>query len=422
VKLLAVFLLLTGTVATPDIRYFRYERPVQMMEPATPHACLVVDPALFSHAARGLADLRLYRDRVETPYVLQTSAAPEGASEQTIVALNLGTRRGQTVFDAAMPASKYGDLQLKVTGQDFIATVAVTGSQLQTGPATKIGTFTIFDLTRQRLGRSTILHLPDSDFRYLHFRIVGPLQPESIGGLAIENRSTLRPMYIAISETTQFTQKGRNTVAEFTVPARVPVDRIEFVPGPEPANFSRKVTVAVTEMSRAETGDASASPQTITNYGNLLRVHTIEDEHSIDQEQLSIDSPQVLFESPSKWTITIDNGDDAPLLPVVVRLQMLERDLCFDEESTGSYVVYYGDPALSGPRYDLPQFFRFAGPRAGHAMMQAEKLNAEFLVRPDARPFTERHPALLWIALLLVIALLGLIALRTARSVRPTIS
>jgi hypothetical protein len=175
-------------------------------------------------------------------------------------------------------------------------------------------------------------------------------------------------------------------------------------------------------MSRAETGDASASPQTITNYGNLLRVHTIEDEHSIDQEQLSIDSPQVLFESPSKWTITIDNGDDAPLLPVVVRLQMLERDLCFDEESTGSYVVYYGDPALSGPRYDLPQFFRFAGPRAGHAMMQAEKLNAEFLVRPDARPFTERHPALLWIALLLVIALLGLIALRTARSVRPTIS
>ncbi|MGA7107302.1 MAG: DUF3999 family protein [Terracidiphilus sp.] len=419
-KLLAVFLLLMGSVATPDIRYFRYERRVQMIEPAAPQVCLAVDAPLFSHAARGLADLRLYRDRVETPYVLQTSAAPEKASEQTIAALNLGTRGGQTVFDAAMPASKYGDLQLKVTGQNFIATVAVTGSQIQTGPATKIGTFTIFDLTRQRLGRSTVLHLPDSDFRYLHFRIVGPLRPESIRGLIIEYRSTLRPTYIPVAETTQLTQKGRNTVIEFTVPARVPVDQIEIVPGLKPANFSRNVTVAVTEMPRTETGDASASPRTVTNFGNLLRVHTKEDEHSIDQEQLSINSPQVLFESPSRWRITIDNGDDAPLLPVIVRLQMLERDLCFDQESNGSYVVYYGDPALSAPRYDLPQFFHFSGSRAGHAVMQAEKLNAEFMVRPDARPFTERHPALLWIALLLVIALLGLIALRTARSVRPT--
>jgi hypothetical protein len=422
VKLLAASFLFAATLATPDIRYFRFERPVQILEPATPHACLVVDTALFTHTVPGLADLRLYRDRVETAYVVETSAAPLGASEQTIAALNLGTRGLQTVFDAVMPPSKYNDLQLKVTGQNFIATVAVAGSQIQTGPATTIGTFTIFDLTRQRLGRSTILHLPDSDFRYLHFRIAGPLRPESIGGLAIEHRSTLRPIYMPVSETNRFTQEGRNTVVEFTVPAHVPVDQIEFVLGPKPANFSRDVTVAVTEIIRAETGDGSAPPQTVTSYGNLLRVHTIEDEHSIDQERLSIDSPQVLFESPSKWTITIDNGDDAPLLPIIVRLQMLERDLCFDAESHGAYVVYYGDPALSVPRYDLPQFYKVAVPGAGHAVMGVEHINAEFQPRPDTRPFTERHPALLWLVLVLVIALLGLIALRTARSVRTTVS
>jgi len=420
VKLLATFLLLAGIVGTPDTRYFRYERPVQIAQSATPHACLVADAALFEHAAPGLADLRLYRDRVETPYLIQTSAAPAGASEQTIAALNLGTRGGQTVFDAAMPASKYSDLQLKVIGQNFIATVAVTGSQIQTGPVTKVGAFTIFDLARQRLGRSTILHLPDSDFRYLHFRIVGPLQPESIGGLAIEHRSTLRPSYVAVSETTLFTQKGRDTVVEFTVPARVPVDQIEFVPGPKPANFSRDVTVAITEMIPAETGDSSVPPQTVTNYGNLLRVHTVEEEHNIDQERLAIDAPQALFDVPSKWTITIDNGDDAPLLPVMVRMRMLERDLCFDAASDGSYVLYYGDPTLNAPRYDLGQFFHFNSRSAVHAVLQAELLNAEFQPRPDARPFTERHPALLWIALALVIVLLGAIALHTAGSVGPT--
>lgn len=35
--------------------------------------------------------------------------------------------------------------------------------------------------------------------------------------------------------------------------------------------------------------------------------------------------------------------------------------------------------------------------------------------RPNTRPFTEKHPAFLWIALIAVIALLGGIALRSAK-------
>ena len=46
--------------------------------------------------------------------------------------LNLGKSGNQTVFDAEMPSGKYSDLQLKVTGHDFLATVTVSGSQSQT--------------------------------------------------------------------------------------------------------------------------------------------------------------------------------------------------------------------------------------------------------------------------------------------------
>ena len=47
-------------------------------------------------------------------------------------------------------------------------------------------------------------------------------------------------------------------------------------------------------------------------------------------------------------------------------------------------------------------------------------LGAERALSPEAatglRPFTERHPVLLWVALLLVVGTLGFVALRSARS------
>ncbi len=178
-KLAAALLLLALASPSAEIRYFRYERPLQNV-PQSGQVCLVLDAGIFSHAAPQLVDLRLYNGSMETPFVIQT-AATTAAIEQPIKPLNLGQSGGQTVFDAAMPDGSYSDLQLAIKGQDFIATVTVTGSQAQTGgKETRLGSYTIFDLTQQKLGRSTVLHLSESDFRFLHFRIAGPISPESV--------------------------------------------------------------------------------------------------------------------------------------------------------------------------------------------------------------------------------------------------
>jgi hypothetical protein len=120
------------------------------------------------------------------------------------------------------------------------------------------------------------------------------------------------------------------------------------------------------------------------------------------------------FSTPSKWTISIENGDDAPLKLESVRLEMLERNLCFEAQGNGSYLLMYGDPALAAPRYDYATLFT---PQANASQIAAgpEQPNPIYKPRPDARPFTEKHPALLWIALAVVIALLGAIALRSAK-------
>jgi hypothetical protein len=414
-KLSAAVLLLAVAGASPETQYFRYERVLQKIPQNGGQSCLVLDAGIFNHAAAGLGDLRLYRDGTETPYVIRT-AAPEEGAQKIVSLLNLGARGGQTVFDAELPEGKYSDLELAVTRQDFIATVVVSGSRAQDGSTeTKLGSYTIFDLKRQRLGRSTMLHLPESDFRYLHFRVAGPLRPENFTGLSVERLPLSQPNYATVGETSHSTQKGHDSIFEFTVPAHVPVDRIVFAPGAEPRLFSRDVSISVTEISPPASDSYTAGPPPlVTSYGNLLRVHSVQNGRRIDEERLAIDAPREDFDKPAKWTVTIENGDDAPLKMESVRLEMLERNLCFEAAGNARYTLYYGDAALWAPRYDYAALFT-PQKDAAKIGVDAAQANPAYQPRPDERPFTERHPWLLWAALLAVITVLGLIALRTAK-------
>jgi hypothetical protein len=229
-KLAAAAVLLALVTASPEMRYFRYERPITNLPQQSGQTCLVVDPGVFAHGAPQLADLRLYRDSTETPYVVRVSAAVE-AGGRSISPLNAGVRNGQTVFDGELPEGHYSDLQLSVSGVNFIAAVIVSGSRSKAGGGeTGLGSYTIFDLTRQKLGRSTVLHLPESDFRYLRFRIAGLVSPESVSGLSVERLPATQPKYLTVAQSSQVTQKDHASLVEFTVPAHVPVDRIAFTP------------------------------------------------------------------------------------------------------------------------------------------------------------------------------------------------
>jgi hypothetical protein len=414
-KVSAAVLLLAAVAASPDSRYFRYERPVQR---SSGQSCLALDPAIFAHAAPQLADLRLYRDGAETPFVVRVAASTQ-TEQKGVTPLNLGLRGGRIVFDAAMPDGAYSDIQLAITARDFIATVKVSGSQTEAGGAeTKIGSYTIFDLTSQRLGRSTVLHLPVSDFRYLHFSISGPLQPESVTSLSAGSPPASPPAYQAVAESAHVEQKDHSSVLEFTVPAHVPVDRIVFAPGASPAQFSRDVSVAVAPVSASKSIDAAPPPPPASFSGDILRVHSLQNGRQIDEERLAIDAPYFDFDTPAKWTVAIRNGDDTPVSLQSVQLQMLQRTLCFDADGNGSYLLAYGDPALSPPRYDYATLFA-PQPNAAQIAAGAEQPNPAYQPRPDDRPFTEKHPALLWVALAVVIALLGAIALRSAKPAAP---
>lgn len=422
--------LLAVAAATPAIPHFQYERGLAV--PAangngragagSTQTCVALDAATYAHAGAGVADLRLYSgsgdDAKETAYVVRRAVSPE-PQQKIIPPLNLGKHHGPTTFEAEMPEGRYSDVDLDITAKNFIASVAVTGSQTEAGTeGTELGMFTIFDLTGQKLGRSTVLHLPESDLKYLYFAITGPIKPEDVQGLSVERIPT-KQRFVTVAATSQVMQKGRESQIAFTVPAHVPVERVEFAVGAEPPNFSRDVTVQAAPATSGKEMTDEEPPQPVESAGNLLRVHGKHNGVQIDEEHLAVDAPDVDFGAQSsRWTVTVENGDDPPLDVQSVHLEMVERQLCFDAAAGARYALYYGDPALSAPQYDYARLFT-PEKDAAQATLGPEQKNPEYQARPDQRPFTDRHPGLLWAALILVIVVLGWVALRTAKKTGP---
>ncbi|HEV7522549.1 MAG TPA: hypothetical protein VGP89_15705, partial [Candidatus Angelobacter sp.] len=113
--------------------------------------------------------------------------------------------------------------------------------------------------------------------------------------------------------------------------------------------------------------------------------------------------------------IIIDNGDDPPLKIGNARLQQLEHRLYFETPASAPLTLYYGDEKVEPPVYDYAKLFLLAKDTAP-AQLGGEQGNAAYTGRPDERPWTERHPAVLWIAIVAAVLVLGAIAVRSMKT------
>ena len=118
---------------------------------------------------------------------------------------------------------------------------------------------------------------------------------------------------------------------------------------------------------------------------------------------------------PAKFKVVIENGDDLPLKISSARIQQYERRIYFEAAAGSNLRLYYGDEKLDSPVYDYSKFFQ-KDTNASVIPLEAEVLNASFTGRPDERPWSERHPAVLWIAIIAAVLVLGGVAVRSLKS------
>jgi hypothetical protein len=423
-------------VAKPDA--LRYERAIQLPRGAG-QACAVLDGQVFAHAAPSLVDLRIFPvvgqsvpGQHEVPYAI-TLSEPATQETQPARLLNLGSAGGKIAFDLEMPGRAYTDVTLDIDPavKDFLAAATVTGKNAL-GPggsrekSVYLGTFTLFDLSSQRLSRDTTLPLEESTFRYLHIVLsvtaapgagsppAALFVPAMVLGAEVPPSREAQTVYTTVAETSSIRTVGRESRATFDVVSRVPVERVAFdlAPGFN-SNFSRDVRV--TAVPDKTSGNRPALAETVD--GTILRVHATEAGREIRSAELGV--PATLganLQSNAKVQVAIENGDDQPLPIAAVRLEMRERAICFQVPAAGEQLaLYYGDSRLAAPVYDYDRLFVPSG-KALVAELGPERMNPAYQApAPDHQAFTQRHPEVLWIALLGVICALGLVALRSAK-------
>jgi hypothetical protein len=397
---------------SPAIPYFKYQRPVQVQPGGQRY--VAVDEQTWKNARRDLGDLRLYNGQQEVPCALIVERGSRENDSKEVSVLQQSVVGGKTQFLIDMTGvPEYDHIDLRLATKNFVAHARVEGQEDLHGKNwALLGESILYDLSKENLGGNSVLRLPLSTYKYLRVTIDGPVKPADIVDASSEFRQeqkavwrdvgappTVAEMPMSAARNDFSRRNGKATVLTFAVPENVPVNRVALDIDPAQPNFRRSVQV---------TDDKD-------NYigsGEIDRVYMVRSGQKIDTDDYDVSFSAVGHKT---MKVIIDNGDDPPLKIKSARLQQLEHRLYFDAPASRALTLYYGDEKLDPPVYDYAKLFLLAKD-AAPAQIGAEQANAAYTGRPDERPWTERHPAVLWIAIVAAVLVLGAIALRSMKT------
>jgi len=389
--------------AASPVSYLKYERPIHLSTSGV-QQYIIVDEAMWEHARPDLGDLRIYEGDTEIPYSIVTERDSLQRERTVVPVLQQSTVAGKTQFliDMSMLA-EYDHVDLDLTTRNFVAHARVEGENVpQSRNWAVLGDSILYDLSSDGLGRNHMLRLPRAKYRYLRVTIDGPVKPRDVRSASSETTDQQAAHWRDVAIQGKREEEGKKTVFTFTVPDGAPVDRVLFAADPGQPNFWRRVEV------EAGTGATLAE-------GEIKRIHTVRVGRKIDSEEEAVQligGTQTVGRTTIK--VLVHNGDDPPLRIANVRLQQLERRIYFDAPGRGQLALYYGDEKLGPPVYEYARLFQL-DKTATLASLAPEVSNEAYTGRPDDRPWSERHPVVLWITIIGAVVILGGIALRSLR-------
>jgi hypothetical protein len=115
--------------------------------------------------------------------------------------------------------------------------------------------------------------------------------------------------------------------------------------------------------------------------------------------------------------VEVVNRSDPPLAGTSLTFFATPRRVVFRADPTRTYRLLYGNPRVSAPDYEMTRVVTPADlDAAASAGLGTETPNPGYA---DPAPWTERHPAVLWVALIVAVAVVGALAIRTLKSAAP---
>jgi hypothetical protein len=242
-----------------------------------------------------------------------------------------------------------------------------------------------------------------SNQRFLRVRVFDPDRQFAVDSVEVLSRQSTEPPRIFVSATFSPKTAPESTESRLCTDLtsrNFPVSEVDF--STNQPEFYRAVRISTSEDEKDWAVRASGEIYRFTKSGKLA-------------ESLRISFPES-FER--FWCVDVINGNDRPLSGLTLDLRGIERRITFQAEPNRTYRLIYDNSKASAPQYDFAHIFDFKKVLP-IANLGPEELTANYA---DPRPFTERHPLLLWFALIIAVVLLAYSALRALRAPGPAAS
>lgn len=396
VVLIAACLALAEGPSSSRPEYFSTTRAITIAERGHQNY-VVLDDDVWRHARPDLTDLRLYSGGNEVPFAWRIEYASDNHMHVATRILDLGaTKEGvQFVVDTGAASGAHNRIELEISRSNFVAQAHVAAADdVKATKWVELGTFPLFELSRERLGQNNAITLASPvTMRYLKVVVTSPLKPEDIHAANVVLHASSAAQWRDIGVTPTCSTQGRETVCTWEQERNEPMERVLFtVDGKQ--NFSRRAELL---------GDKGR----LLSAGQVQRVHLMREGRALVCDQLWLDTWQQRNE---KYKLVIKNGDDPVLPGLRVQPQLVERRMYFDPPQA-DVRLYYGDEHSPPPDYEYARLFQRES-NATEAKLSAEEKNTAYVPRPDERPWTDKHPAVLWGAMVAAVAGLGALALR----------
>jgi hypothetical protein len=388
-------------------QHWQYSRPLQ--SPPGPSAWLraTLPAEIYGPAQTSLADLRVIdRSGKEVPYLLHAQQEQCQRAWRNAPVSDTGFTPGeysQAVIDTGSNGAPHNAVQIDLDQKDFFTWTEIAASDDRLNWRIVRAKAPLFRFEQDSLTNGQILAYPSTRSRWLRLRFLQGGKALQASGARITEESKTEAQHEPLPAT--FILAARQADGESLLEAdmgklRPPASAIRFETSQ--AEFHRQV-----KISSSDDGKNWRS----AGQGHIYR-------HADDGKQrseLAVVFPEI---HARFWRVTLLNRSD-PALPGL-RLEMLgvTRQVAFKREAGQDYRLLYGNPRATAPHYELAQLSRpgqwqkAQWQAAPAAPLGAEQRNSAYV---SAEAWSERHPWLLWTALLIAVGGLAWMAINALR-------
>lgn len=388
-------------------QHWQYFLPLQ--NPPGQYAWLraTLPAEIYGPAQENLADLRLIdHDGKEVPYLLYAQQEQCQRAWRNAPVSDTGFTAGkfsQAVVDTGSNGAPHNAVQIDLDQKDFFTWAEIAASDDRLDWRIVRDKAPLFRFEQDELTNGQILTYPRSRSRWLRLRFLqgeNALQARS-ARITEESRSEAQRAPLPATFSLAARQAEEESLWQADMgELRPPVSAIRFETSQ--AEFHRQVRISVSNDGK--------------NWRSAGQGHVYR--HADDDKQraeLVVVFPEI---HARLWRVTLLNHSD-PALPTL-RLEMLgiPRQVLFKQGMGQDYRLLYGNPRAKAPQYELAQLFRpgqwqtIQSQAEPATPLGPKQRNSAYV---SAEAWSERHPWLLWTALLVAVGGLAWIAINALR-------